>query len=116
MCTLLHISWLEDILAAIAEIPDGAVVRPHPEIRMGEEVDWDGVRIVHWSVVEPGAALVERIRRDLPGDGAVETGARYSRGYAIEAEGRRAIVGVDAGGEMYEEAVALVDTMLGGGR
>lgn len=113
MCVLFHVSDLDDILAAIASIPESVVERPHPAVVLGEEVAWDGVRIVHWRVADPGTALVEKVQQ-IDEDGAsFTTRGSVQRGYAIEADGGRwAIVGVVASAEMYEEAVTTVATVV----
>lgn len=112
MIVFLGISSLDDIVEAIAELPADRVVRPQPAVRVGEPAEWEGTRIVHWTVV--GRPLVEIVRH-YNEDGTLRetTEGAIKRGYAIKVDGGRwAIVGVDANGEMYEEAIAMVEGYL----
>ena len=109
MCVLLYVSDLDNILDALAAIPDAVVERPHPALVLGDTVDFEGVKIVHWRVAAPGEALVEVVPHVDASGASFTTRSRIRRGYAIEADGGRwALVGVVAAEEMYEEAVAMV--------
>lgn len=107
MSVLFHISDIDDILAAVAAIPEGVVVRPHPAVTLGKTVIQNGTRIVHWHAAEPG--LVEVVPHTDGAGTPFTTRSPVHRGYAIEVDGGRwAIVGVAGSHELYEESLAMV--------